>query len=311
MEKKKPESDQPTHLDRGDDCLHTFLMADDAIRGAMLDGSRMINQMRWNHELGILETLVLGHAYLGASLMGASLKGNDRLALQVDCSGPVKGLVVEANAAGEVRGFLKHVPIPVEKPLEDFNLSPFFGAGFISVTRILADAKRPFTGRVMMAHGSLAKDLAHYYLTSEQIPTSFSLSVKFDNQGNVAAAGGMFLQALPDAEAEVVQRIEAQVVSLPSIAALLADGAEPKGLVRTYLSDYSPRFIDKRNVGFICHCNRDQIRNVLTLLPIDDLKDIQQKGPFPVEIRCHHCNTRYTFDREHIDLILAARFSEN
>lgn len=311
MEKKKPESSHANHLQPEEDCLQTFLMADDTIRGAVLNGSWMINQMRWNHELGILETLVLGHAYLGACLMGAGLKGKDRLCLQVDCSGPVKGLVVEANAAGEVRGFLKNVPIPVEKPLENFNLSPFFGAGFISVTRTLAGAKRPFTGKVMMAHGSLAKDLAHYYLTSEQIPTSFSLSVNFDREGNAAAAGGMFLQAMPDADEAVVRQIEDRVVELPSIGAVLAEGTELEDFVRTHFADYSPRFIDQRKIAFICHCNRDQIRNVLTLLPIDELRDIQEKGPFPVEICCHHCNTRYTFDREHIDRILAARFSKN
>ena len=81
--------------------------------------------------------------------------------------------------------------------------------------------------------------------------------------------------------------------------------------MRNHFGDYAPRFIDRRKVGFICHCNRDQIRTVLTLLPIDELKDIQEKGPFPVEIRCHHCNTRYPFDREHIGRILAARFSVN
>jgi molecular chaperone Hsp33 len=311
MDKKKPKKHQPANHDRRKDCLHAFLMANGAIRGAVLDGSRMINQMRWNHELGILETLVLGHAYLGACLMGAGLKGQDRLGLQVDCSGPIKGLVVEANATGEVRGFLKNVPIPVEKPLEDFNLSPFFGAGFISVTRILADAKRPFTGKVMMIHGSLAKDLAHYYLTSEQTPTSFSLSVKFDSQGSVAAAGGMFLQAMPNTEDALARRIEARVLALPSIAALLAEGTAPAEVVRTYFGDYSPRFIDRREVGFVCHCSRDQIRSVLTLLPMDELKDIQKNGPFPIEICCHHCNRNYTFDREHIDLIVAARFSEN
>ena len=312
MEKKKePDISPSTRLQHEEDHLNIFLMADDTIRGAVINGSRMINQMRWNHELGILETLVLGHAYLGACLMAASLKGKDRLSLQVDCSGPVKGLVVEANAAGEVRGFLKNVPIPVEKPLENFNLSPFFGAGFISVTRILSDAKRPFSGKVMMAHGSLAKDLAHYYLTSEQIPTSFNLSVKFDNEGNVAAAGGMFLQAMPDADNEVVRQIEDRVVALPSIGAVLAGGTAPQDFIRIYLGDYSPRFIDQRKVGFICHCNRDQIRSVLTLLPIDELKEIEEKGPFPVEICCHHCNTRYTFDQEHIGRILATRFSDN
>ena len=312
MEKKQPEDiSHAACLEGNQDNLHTFLMAGDTIRGAMLNGSRMVNEMRWNHELGILETLVLGHAYLGACLMSTGLKGRDRLMLQVDCSGPVKGLVVEANAAGEVRGFLKNVPIPVEKPLEDFNLSPFFGAGFISVTRTLADAKQPFTGRIMMVHGSLAKDLAHYYLTSEQIPTSLSLSVNFDSRGRVAAAGGMLLQAMPDADDTIVQQIEAQVVALPSIGEVLARGTSPVDFVTGHLGDYSPRFIGQQEVGFICHCNRDQIRNVLTLLPIDELKDIQEKGPFPVEIRCHHCNTRYAFDRDHIDLIAAARFSDN
>lgn len=311
MERKQPENNQSTDRDREANGLQSFLMAGETIRGAVLNGGRMINQMRRNHELGILETLVLGHAYLGACLMSASLKGNDRLRLQVDCSGPIKGLLVEANAAGEVRGFLKNVPIPVESPLENFNLAPFFGAGFISVTRTLADAKHPFTGKVMMAYGSLAKDLAHYYLTSEQIPTSFSLSVQFGSQGDVTGAGGMFLQAMPDADDAVVEQIENQVVALPSIGAQLSQGTTPKDIVRIHFGDYTPHFIDHRQVDFFCHCNRDQIRNVLTLLPIDELKDIQEKGPFPVEIRCHHCNTRYAFEQAHIDRIVAARYSEN
>ena len=307
MEKKHPENKQSVQLDIDDDGLHRFLMAGDTIRGAVLNGSRMINQMRWNHELGILETLALGHAYLGACLMSAGLKGKDHLGLQVDCSGPIRGLVVEANATGNVRGFLKNVPIPVEKPLEDFNLAPFFGAGFLSVTRTLADAKHPFTGKVMMAHGTLAKDLAHYYLTSEQIPTSFSLSIKFDGDGNVAAAGGLFLQAMPNADGAVVRQVEDRVMALPSIGGFLARGTAPQEMVLSHMGDYSPRFIDQRKVGFFCHCNRDQIRNVLTLLPIGELRDIQAKGPFPVEIRCQHCNTRYPFYREHIDRIVAAQ----
>ena len=293
------------------DALHTFLMAHDTLRGSVVDGTRMIRRMQRKHQLGILETLILGHAYLGACLMSAGLKGKDRLQLQVDCSGPARGLIVEANAAGEVRGFLKNVPIPVEKPLEDFNMAPFIGAGFLSVTRTLEDAKQPFSGRVMLAHGRLAKDLAHYYLTSEQIPTSFSLSVNFDNQGGVDAAGGLFLQVMPGADEGLVGKIETRVVDLPSIGVAFSRGITPTCYVDDHLGDYSPRFIDRRDVGFVCHCNRDQIRSVLTLLPMDELRDIQANGPFPLEIRCHHCNTRYRFEREHIDRIVAARFADN
>jgi molecular chaperone Hsp33 len=311
MDKQQPDDDRMTADGQDTDSLHSFLMAGDSIRGALLNGSRMVRKMRRQHELGLLETLALGHAYMGACLMSAGLKGRDRLQLQVDCSGPIKGLIVEANAAGEVRGYLKNVPIPVDKPPDDFNLSPFFGAGFLSVTRILAGAKRPFTGRVMMAYGTMAKDLAHYYLVSEQIPTAFSLSVKFDTDGKVAAAGGMFLQALPDADDNAIRQIEKRVLALPSIGTLLDEGSPPPEIVLTHFGEYAPRFIDRRDVGFVCHCNRDQIRNVLTLLPIDELKDLQANGPFPVEIRCHHCNTRYPFDREQIDLIAAARFADN
>jgi molecular chaperone Hsp33 len=82
-------------------------------------------------------------------------------------------------------------------------------------------------------------------------------------------------------------------------------------LVSDSFSEYTPRFIDRRPVGFVCHCNRDQIRNVLTMLPMDELTDIQENGPFPVEVRCHHCNTRYLFEKTHIDRIVAARFATN
>ena len=311
MQNSPTENHPSEEADSGSDMLHTFLAAGDTVRGAVLDATRMVRQMRQAHELGILEALVLGHAYMGVCLMSAGLKGRDRLQLTLDCSGPIKGLVAEANADGDVRGFLKQVPIPVEAPVMDANLSSFFGAGFLSVTRTLEEARQPFTGRVMLAHGNLAQDLAHYYLTSEQIPTSFSLSVKFDRQGAVDAAGGLFLQAMPDADDTVIGQLADRVTDLPSIGMALVRGESPSGFVRRHLEDFSPRFIDRRPVAFNCHCNREQIYNLLRMMPLEELRDIQAKGPFPVSIRCHHCNMRYAFDRDAIDRIVAARFADN
>jgi len=116
---------------------------------------------------------------------------------------------------------------------------------------------------------------------------------------------------MPGADEGLVGKIETRVVDLPSIGVAFSRGITPTCYVDDHLGDYSPRFIDRRDVGFVCHCNRDQIRSVLTLLPMDELRDIQANGPFPLEIRCHHCNTRYRFEREHIDRIVAARFADN
>lgn len=303
------------------DRLYVFLLAGGEVRGAVINGTRMINEMRANHDLGILETLVLGHAYLGAGLMSAGLKGNDRISLQIECSGPIKGLVVEANAFGEVRGYLKNVHIPVDKPLEDFDLSPFFGIGFITVTKYLEDAKQPFMGRVALQYGNLAQDLANYYLTSEQIPTAFNLSVRFDPEGKVAGAGGLVLQAMPGARKQTIERVENLVRNLPSIGTIFAedrtseeknpDKQAPAKLVKEVFKRFSPRFLADYRVEFMCHCNEKRIRRVLTLLPLEDLKDILEKGPFPVEIRCHNCNTPYHFTQVDIKQIYEKRFPKN
>jgi molecular chaperone Hsp33 len=267
--------------------------------------------MRANHELGILETLVLGRAYLGIALMAAGLKGDDRMAVQINCSGPIKGLSVEANAFGEVRGYLKRVPIPIDRPMEDFDLSRFFGAGVLSVTKHLQNAKQPFTGQVELRHGNIAQDLAHYYLTSEQIPTAFNLSIKFDRAGEAVGAGGLFLQALPGAGDGLTAEAETRVLNFPSLGAVFAGEQTPESVVLEAFADCAPQILSDRRVEFMCHCSRERLRRLLTLLPIQDLKDLRDKGPFPLQMRCHNCNTPYEFSREEVQEIYGSRYPHN
>jgi molecular chaperone Hsp33 len=299
------------HLASAKDRVYSFLIADGAFRGAILHATRMVNEMRANHELGILETLVLGHAFIGAGLMSVNLKGNDRISFQVDCTGPIKGLLAETNAFGEVRGYLKNVPIPLEKPLKDFNLSPFYGAGMLRVTKYLEDAKHPFTGQVHLQYGSLAKDLAHYFLISEQIPTAFHLSVQFDPDGEVVGAGGFFIQVMPEADKEKVAEVEAMVSNLPSLGKSFAEKNDPDKLLDEIFKKFNPKILDQGRVEFMCHCNKEGVRNLLMMLPVHDLKDIRDNGPFPVELKCHYCNTTYYFSKNEIDRIYGARYPNN
>ena len=313
MKKKKPfgETLKEQLLASARDRLHNFMLADGMIRGVIMNGTRMVNEMRANHKLGILETLVLGRAYLGVGLMSANLKGSDRVSIKIECSGPIKGLTVESNAFSEVRGFLNNNSIPMEKPMEDFDLSPFFGAGFLSVTRHLQDAKQPFTGRVILKYGNIAKDLAYYYLTSEQIPTAFNLGIKYDRDGNVIGAGGLLLQAMPDAEESIIEDLENRVTNLPSLGVLFSDNHDSKDIVRTEFANHGPKFLAERRIEFMCHCNQERLKNLITLLPIDELKDIRKNGPFPLEIRCQFCNTPYLFGKEDIQKIYGKRFPDN
>ena len=283
------------------DRLYNFILEDGQIRGALIHGTYMINEMRLSHELGVLETLALGHAYLGIGLMTANLKEQGgQIAFKIECSGPIKGLAVEANAFGEVRGYLKNNPVPIEKPLESFDLSPFFGEGFLMVTRFPQFAKHPYVGHVKLKHGTIAKDLAHYFLSSEQPPSAFHLSIKFDPAGNVTGAGGLFLQTMPDADEKHIHQLEHLLANLPSIGETFALNQRPDELILNHFQSLGAKILHSRRMEFFCRCRKDTIAKMISKLPVETLKDMVHNGPFPVEIRCHYCNTIYRFHKGEI-----------
>ncbi len=294
-----------------DQLLH-FILERGTVKGVLCRGTAMITEMKTNHGLGLLETLVLGHAYMGAGMMASELKSpSDRLLLQIDCSGPIRGLTVEASAGGAVRGYLKQIPIPVEKEPADFNLSGFFGAGFLKVTRHLEGAKQPFEGQTVLAYGNVAQDLAYYYKVSEQIPTAFNLSIQFDTSGELIGAGAMMLQMMPGAGDGVVDQLEAAIAAAPSLGAYFSGGGKPETMVMDLFRGQSPKVLSRGRLEFDCPCDKDRLRRVLLLLPLGELKDLRDNGPHPVELQCHNCNSRYAFERDDIREMVRQRGAFN
>jgi molecular chaperone Hsp33 len=283
------------------DRVYQFLLDFGTVRGALVHGTRLVREMRVNHELEVLESLVLGQAYVAAALLSVNLKGFDRLKLQVHCSGPLKGLSVEANAFGEVRGYLLATPLAPQGPVDPADLSALYGQGVLSVTRYLEEARQPFSGQVPLLHGNLAQDLAYYFLASEQTASSIHLSVKFDATGEVVGAGGLFLQAMPGGEVKTVERIDALARELPSIGAAFAEGRAAEDLLAEWFAPFWPLVLGSRRVAFMCHCSARRFGRFLGALPVVELQDMLEKGPFPVVTTCWNCNTQYAFPREEIE----------
>lgn len=283
------------------DKIYRFIMADRMIKGTIVHSTQVVNEMRANHKTGPLETLILGQAYIAASLICSGLKGkNDRISMDIQCSGPVKGLDVEANVFGEVRGYLKTQPIAVENPEEINNLAALFGAGFLTVTQYLEDAPAPYSGQVALEHGGIAENLANYFLVSEQIPTAFKLSVFFDERDEVKGAGGIFLQAMPGADPVKVGEVEKMIRGLDSLGELFSRGKAPEEIIQDKFSNLEPKFLNSSRVEFFCRCSKDKMAGYLRSLPKEEKKDMQKNGPFPLEIRCHHCNSAYQFGKEEL-----------
>ncbi len=286
------------------DRLYRFIMAGNRIRGAIVHATRMVNEMRANHETGPLETLVLGQAYVAGALLGSGLKDkDDRLCMSVECSGPVKGLDVEVNGCGEIRGYLKNTRIAETCPEKIRSLSALYGAGFLTITKYLADSSAPYSGRVVLEYGSLAEDIASYFLKSEQIPTGIRLNIFFDKDNIVKGAGGILIQALPGAEPDMVAEAEKILADMKPPGELFAAGHDPDRIITETFSALDPQILSDTRVEFFCRCSKDGMKLHLNALPGKDKKDIMENGPFPLEIRCHNCNSVYCFTKQELALL--------
>ncbi len=301
---KIDETVKEQYIARHRDRIFSFLLGKGEFRGKIIHATRLIQEMKANHGTGPLETLVLGRAYLGALILASNLKQEGRIMLSIECGGPIGGLSVEADTHGTVRGYLKENPIPLEKPLESLDLSPLFGPGFLSVSRIEGNMKQPHVSQVMLQYGNLGQDLASYYLESEQIPSFFNLSIKFDERGEVVSAGALFVQVMPGADGERIDVLQEDMLGLPSPGQRFLEGITPEQYLQNYLRAYDPEILDSKPVEFFCPCSREYYVPYLKGLKREDREDIRRNGPFPLEICCHNCNTPYHFEKGELEKIL-------
>jgi molecular chaperone Hsp33 len=287
------------------DGITVFTLGGGRVRGELLSGARMVNQMRANHGLGPLETMLLGRAYLCMGLLGATIKGGDKLVLRIDGNGPAEGLSVEALSDGSVRGRLFASPIPLPAGNPSLGESELFGQGALTMTRFSEGRPHPFVGTVELKAGTVASDLAAYYLESEQTRTAFDVSIDFDREGRALGCGALFLQALPGADEDFLGRVEDALPLIPKLGPYFAQGGERKPFLERNLRELFPEILDERGVAFACPCSRERFASFLGSASEDLLEDLAANGPWPVETICHNCGSAYHFEKEELEAMLA------
>ena len=108
---------------------------------------------------------------------------------------------------------------------------------------------------------------------------------------------------MPDSSGSVVTEMERIMRTLPPLGKALAEGREAQALIVEEFAALRPEIKDSRRVDFFCPCSRKRFERLLALLPADDLSDLQQNGPFPVELRCNYCNGVHAFTQAQITAI--------
>ncbi|MCR5252263.1 MAG: Hsp33 family molecular chaperone HslO [Treponema sp.] len=304
------------HLDSLEaDKLRIFTMADGRVRGALFHGSRFVNQMRAQHNLGILETMILGQAGLCAALIIPMMKDREHTVIKYEGTGSAEGYSLEADSTGYVRGYLYNEHIKLEKPLESWDLKPFLGVGNLTFSRVHPDDKYPQSSTVDVDDGNIAKDFAWYFSQSEQLKTAFNTSVQFDKQGRVVGAGAMYLQIMPktggtkkigsqvdshqeesEDEEDLIRRVENAFTACPSLGQLYSEKTvDSEDIILGLFREFAPTITLSRDIIFDCKCNEESYLNYLKNLPAKEKEAMKKDGLDPVEIVCRNCGSVYRF----------------
>lgn len=274
--------------------------ADDAIRAFAITSKEMVEEAKNHHNTSPVVTAALGRMLSAAAMMGVMMKGeDDMLTLQIQGSGPMKGITVTADAKGNVKGFpnVADVMLP---PNKDGKLD-VGGAIDLGILRVIKDMglKEPYVGTVPLQTGEIAEDLTYYFATSEQVPSSVGLGVLMNKDNTVAQAGGFIIQLMPFTSDEVIDKLESNIKDLPSVTAMLSEGKTPEEILETVLDGFEITIHDTIETGFHCDCSAERVERSLCSLGEEDVKDIIAEGK-PIEVKCQFCNKAYNYTVEEL-----------
>src|SRR5215208_1636228 len=248
-------------------------------------------------------TAALGRTLTGVLLLGAGQKEFDRLTVQVECDGPVRGITAEANARGQVRGYVREPG--ADAPLNaqgKFDVSAVGGGMFYVTYESGFDIglyREPYRGSVPIVSGEIGEDFAYYLAKSEQIPSAVMLGVlvraRESGETFVEAAGGLMIQVMPGADSATVSAIESTVSRTPHTTALIREGARPTDLLRAALGDVPFEVLEEREVGFSCTCSYERAASLVSSIDGAELESMlrEDRG---AALTCHFCNETYRID---------------
>jgi molecular chaperone Hsp33 len=263
--------------------------------------TKVVKTAKDNHQLSLLNTVILGKALTATMLLASELKGEERIQLRMDGNGPIGFLVAEANAVGEIRGYVQNPVAELDYSDPDTELGDGIGLGVLTFSKVLYNEAEPRTSSIQLVKGDVNSDVAHYLAQSEQIPSALLIDVGIDEEGNVSHAGGLMIQRMPGAPDGQIEMLQERLSSFPAIDELLSDDQYIDEIMAKAVSPLKVKELNRQPVDFFCRCNRKRFLSALSMLNLDDLKDMEGEGQ---EVVCQYCNKREHISKDEVEKII-------
>ncbi len=274
------------------DRLRRGLFPSRGLRAVLVRIGDTARMARMLHGLAPTASWLFAEALAGAAIAGALQKDLGRVNLQVACDGPLRGLFVDADPEGNVRGYVRAPGVHFPGDPARGALAALGGAGYLSMLRSLADGQI-YRSAVDLGADGLAGALRRWFAASEQVETALDVAVvprEGELLGDVVA---LLVQRLPDGDPGAVAAVRAALAE-GALRDGLAAGRPAQELLEALAGEPLDLLADQE-VSYRCGCSAARARAAVSVLGADGVAELLRlEGK--AEVDCEFCHAHYRLD---------------
>ncbi|MCH1626918.1 Hsp33 family molecular chaperone HslO [Fredinandcohnia quinoae] len=282
------------------DYLVKALAYDGQVRAFAIKTTETVGEAQRRHYTWPTASAALGRTMTAGVMLGATLKGEDKITIKIEGGGPIGLILVDSNAKGEVRGY-------VTNPQTHFDLNEH---GKLDVRRAVGNEgtltvvkdigmREQFSGQVPIVSGEIGDDFTYYLVSSEQVPSSVGVGVLVNPDNTILAAGGFLLQLLPGTDEVIISKIEQRLKEIPPISKLIEKGLSPEDILAELVGKDNLKILEKMPVSFVCPCSKERIERAIISLGQEEIEAMINEDE-KAEAQCHFCNETYHLTKEEL-----------
>lgn len=283
------------------DYLVRAIAFDGQVRAFATKTTETVGEAQKRHNTWPIVSAALGRSMTASVMMGAMLKGEDKITVKVEGNGPIGPIVIDADAKGDVRGFVSNPHVHFDLN-EHGKLDVRAGVGTEGTLTVVKDLglRDMFSGQTPIVSGEIGEDFTYYFATSEQVPSSVGLGVLVNPDNTILAAGGFIIQLMPGCEDETIDEIEKRLSAIEPVSKMIEKGYTPEQILEAVLGKENVQILSSMPVQFQCQCSKERFGAAILGLGVKEIEEmIVEDGQ--AEAQCHFCLEKYHFSQEELE----------
>ena len=284
-----------------EDYLVRALGFEGKVRAFAVNTTATVSEAQRRHNTWPVASAALGRSLTAAVMMGAMLKGEDKITVKIEGNGPIGPIIIDSNAKGEVRGYVSNPHVHFDLNAQG-KLDVRAGVGSEGSLTVVKDLgmRDMFSGQTPIVSGEIAEDFTYYFAVSEQVPSSVGLGVLVNPDNTIKAAGGFILQLLPGCDDETITEIEKHLSTIEPVSKMIEKGYSPEQILEAVLGEGKVQTLSTLPIKFQCQCSKERFGAAIIGLGVSEIQQmIDEDGK--AEAQCHFCLEKYEFNQAELE----------